>query len=404
MPKKSDLIKHGSVTIKVNESVNRGRPLFFFNFYEGGRRHQRNFSTKEAACVEADTVARRLSGGHGAAIALTGRDRDTYLHAVRMLDGMDVPLSAAVEEYVAARKRLEGAPLAEAIEFYLNRNPSRLPHKSVSDVIQEFLAAKTQDRLSDRYLEDCRLRLQRFSTAFTGFIANIQANEIEDWLRSLDVSPRSRNNFLGVIASMFSYARSRGYLRKSEKTEAELVTKAKQRGGDIEIFTPDEFSKLLRHAFPSNLPVFLIGGFAGVRQAEILRLDWSEIDLEGGHIEVSADKAKTAQRRLIPIQPCLKLWLQNVPKRERNGCVAGFSSAHTLAESLMTIAKKAEVPWKKNGLRHSYASYRLAQTADSARVSLEMGNTPQMIFRHYRELVKPTDAAKWFEITPKAKV
>jgi len=226
VPKLNDLIKHGSVTIKVNESVNRGRPLFFFNFYEGGRRHQRNFADKDAAHAEADTIARRLAGGHGAAIALTGRDRDAYLHAVRVLEGLDIPLSAAVEEYAAARKKLGGDPLADAVDFYLTRNPSQLPQKSVAVVVKEFLAAKTQDRLSERYLDDCRLRLQRFSNAFMGFIANIQANEIEDWLRSLDVSPRSRNNFLGVIATMFSYARSRGYLRKSEKTEAEMVGKA----------------------------------------------------------------------------------------------------------------------------------------------------------------------------------
>jgi len=66
----------------------------------------------------------------------------------------------------------------------------------------------------------------------------------------------------------------------------------------------------------------------------------------------------------------------------------------------MTAAKKANVAWKKNALRHSYASYRLAECADASRVSLEMGNTPQMVFRHYRELVKQADAEKWFGIVP----
>jgi len=210
VPKQSNLIKHGSVSIKINSSTNRGRPLYFFNFYEGGRRHQRNFASEEEARTEADTIARRLSGGHGAAIALTGRDRDAYLHATLLLEGTGVPLSAAVEEYVAARKKLGGEPLADAVEFFLTRNPSRLPQKLVANVMDEFLAAKAQDGLSERYLEDCRHRLKRFSTSFTGFVANIQANEIDDWLRTLEVSPRSRNNFLRVIATMFSYARSRG--------------------------------------------------------------------------------------------------------------------------------------------------------------------------------------------------
>ena len=57
--------------------------------------------------------------------------------------------------------------------------------------------------------------------------------------------------------------------------------------------------------------------------------------------------------------------------------------------------------WKRNGLRHSYISYRVAQTQNVAQVSLEAGNSPQMIFRHYRELVPAGDALKWFSIAPK---
>jgi hypothetical protein len=37
-------------------------------------------------------------------------------------------------------------------------------------------------------------------------------------------------------------------------------------------------------------------------------------------------------------------------------------------------------------------------------VALEAGNSPQMIFGHYRELVRAADAEKWFGITPEAVV
>jgi hypothetical protein len=54
----------------------------------------------------------------------------------------------------------------------------------------------------------------------------------------------------------------------------------------------------------------------------------------------------------------------------------------------------------KNGLRHSFCSYRLAQTNNAAQVALEAGNSPTMIFRHYRELVTPAQAEAWFSIRP----
>ena len=45
-------------------------------------------------------------------------------------------------------------------------------------------------------------------------------------------------------------------------------------------------------------------------------------------------------------------------------------------------------------------SYRLADIQAAAQVALEAGNSPQSIFQHYRELVRPKDAKSWFSITP----
>jgi hypothetical protein len=56
--------------------------------------------------------------------------------------------------------------------------------------------------------------------------------------------------------------------------------------------------------------------------------------------------------------------------------------------------------WKQNALRHSFISYRVADTQNVAQVALEAGNSPQMIFKHYRELVRPTAAKEWFGIVP----
>jgi hypothetical protein len=62
-------------------------------------------------------------------------------------------------------------------------------------------------------------------------------------------------------------------------------------------------------------------------------------------------------------------------------------------------AQKA-VAWKANGLRHSYASYRFAQIGDAGRVAGELGNSATVVHRHYRELVKPGDAERWFSVKP----
>jgi hypothetical protein len=57
--------------------------------------------------------------------------------------------------------------------------------------------------------------------------------------------------------------------------------------------------------------------------------------------------------------------------------------------------------WKHNGLRHSFISYRIAEIKNVPQVALEAGNSPQIIFSNYRELVRPGDAQKWFSIVPR---
>lgn len=56
--------------------------------------------------------------------------------------------------------------------------------------------------------------------------------------------------------------------------------------------------------------------------------------------------------------------------------------------------------WPQNGVRHSFGSYHLAHFQDAAKPALEMGNSPAMIFKHYRELVKPKDAEAYWNIRP----
>src|SRR4029450_5403864 len=87
------------------------------------------------------------------------------------------------------------------------------------------------------------------------------------------------------------------------------------------ILSVNEAARLLEAAAaPDVLPYIAIGLFAGLRTAELERLDWSEIDFESDLIEVTAAKSKTAQRRFVTLQPNLREWL--LPYRKLKGYVA----------------------------------------------------------------------------------
>ena len=339
-------------------------------------------------------MATQIAHGQLDVLSLTNSDRDNYVAAMNLLEPFGIPLRSAVEEYVAARSHLDGESLLSAVKEHAARR-RHVIEKNVGEIVDEMLAAKKHDGLSSRYLYMLRSDLTRFKNSFQTNIGSISSKVIDDWLLAQNVTARTRNNLRAAIITLFNFAKSRGYLPKGQPTEADDVRRAKDRGGKIGILTPKELAGLIVST-PDEIKLYLaLGAFTGMRASEILRLDWGDVNFERGHITVAADKAKTATRRLVPIQPNLMQWL--TPYRGRRGKVV----SHRADYRAIAFANKRGLTWPHNCLRHSYATYRLAAVADTARVALEMGNSPQKLMTNYRELADEHEARAWFAISPR---
>jgi integrase len=140
-----------------------------------------------------------------------------------------------------------------------------------------------------------------------------------------------------------------------------------------------------------------LGAFAGLRSAEVERLDWTDIKLDAKSVVVGASRAKTAARRVVPMLDCLCEWLAPYAGRQGQIWAGGHDAFY---EAQQDTASKAGIKWKANALRHSFASYRFAQTGDAGRVAGELGNSASVVHKHYRELVTPAAAAQYFDIKP----
>jgi integrase len=165
------------------------------------------------------------------------------------------------------------------------------------------------------------------------------------------------------------------------------------------ILSPEECENLLNAAGDDILPLVSIQAFCGVRSAETLRLNWSDVDLTRGFVQIAAEQAKGARRRLVEMPANLKAWL--LPDGARTGALWPWS--HKEYYRLLEAARvKARIgKWPSNALRHSYASYHLAYHQNAAALALQMGHTSQaMIFSNYREVVARQDAKRYWDIKP----
>src|SRR5215831_19687709 len=305
-----------------------------------------------------------------------------------------------MSSFIAARDKLAeyGKTLDDAVEFYVDHlERVRRCKVAVAQLADEVLAVKRKDGLSLTYIDGLRFYLKKFCQDFGDrVIADIGVEELDKWLRDLPVSPKTRADYRANIGVLFSYAARR---RMIDFNPIPFTEKPKLIDVPPEIFTVNELRALLETAkqeAPDALPMLAIGAFAGLRDAEIKRLDWHEVDLVRRHIEVKAAKAKSAQRRIVAMQPSLVAWLRPYGKMKGRLVPEGSRGKVDRVCDAAGLAR-----WPKNGLRHSFASFRLAAIHDAPRVASELGHTsPQMLYSTYRELVLPEEAERYWQIAP----
>jgi len=268
---------------------------------------------------------------------------------------------------------------------------------TVGRLIKERLTKLQSAKRSQVHLDDVRQRFERFGETFGERpSAEITAGEIERWLESLDLNEQSYNNCRGRVFGMFQFAVQRELLDSNPARKIEPKT---VRPVDTQVIQPEELQRLLEGATGELLPALAISYFSVLRAAEILRLNWPNVKLERGFIEVPASRAKSAKRRLVPIESNLAQWL--APYAEHTGKLYPYSKRQFHAQ-LAGLCKRMGVERVDNSGHHSFASYWLAIHHDSAALASRLGHsTSKLVFNVYRELVDLDAAAAYWKLRPK---
>jgi integrase len=228
--------------------------------------------------------------------------------------------------------------------------------------------------------------------------------DCQRYLDGLEGASGTKNVHRQIIWRLFAHCESRGYIPRGTNPVVGTQTFNRKRAEPTEIWTPKEMGKLLSVAEGDFLPVLAIGAFAGLRTSEILALDWRDVRLKERAIKVVHRKARCAGTRLASITDNLFAWLS--PLARTTGFVWPRGAEWRERERAMTAAQNATaeaaglLPWRHNGLRHAFCSYRVAATQDVPRTALEAGNSVSTIFAHYRALATEAEGKAWFSILP----
>ena len=397
-------IQRNGITVRIRRTEKNGFARFVVDYRVLGQRKLVWRSSLADARAAANDAIDKITAGQAEVLNLKSADAHAYTRARAALDGsegetkIDLQIDEAVRIAADCLRLLGGRAIPQEVcRDWLQRHAVELPKITVAAAVEDLKKLEKADGQSSDRMKQFNAQLVPFAVALNQEVHTITPKLVADYLGAMAFKERTKANHRDTIGYFNRWLILRGYLPKGTDWLEGVKEYSKQKLGEIEVLSADEMRRLIEAADERILPLIVIGGFAGLRHEEIKRLDWQDIDLDEGFIEVKAANAKTGTRRAVPMKDNLKAFL--APLAKKSGKVV---TVENTTKQLLKAENTTGDEWKRNALRHTYISARLAECGDEARVAYEAGNSPQVIRSNYDARIRPKAAAEWFSIQPKA--
>lgn len=393
----------------------QGRESYRVAWRVKGQRQMRSFRRLSEAKAFADAKAEELYRGAEAATLTDAQARDAsaaleHLRKFYAQTGVQLSLAGVAQEYCSERAKLNGHTLAQAVDGFLS-TVATVKRKPLAEAVTDYLAGRKADveaitregkkrPPSAVYEYNVGMWAEEFANTFPGYaVCDLKKEHLDTYLQKFGgLSAKSRNDRRAVLRMLLSWCVRKDYLAPTHRLfEADKLKAEDASPGEIEHYRPKELAAMLKTADANLRPVIALGGLGGLRREEILRLDWADVWRVKGKVEISKRIAKGRKRRLVSVCAALGAWLR--PYRRHAGPVWG-KSPDALEEALASLRDGLNIPARRNGLRHGFATFHMALYSNENLTAAEAGNSPQMLHEHYRGLATPAEARKWFGVRP----
>lgn len=390
-------VKRGSVVVKIyrlKHVQSKSGVIYSASWYVGSVRKTKQLVDLSKLEAFAKLKAEQLAAGRIDGSAATVEDVEE-LNLAREI-AQPFPLLAALREWQAARA-LCGGHLVPAAQAYAEKAAPSFQSISVEAACKELI--KLKQAAGFRTSNSLEPALNKFSAVYGELpLSALKQRELQQWLNKTK-HPGTRNSYRKRIVTLFRWARDAGYLPRDAQTEAERTERAREDAPEVGIIDAKTYLAALlyiRENHAHYLAPLVLAGFCGLRRIEVHGQLWEHIELERKFVRVTTAKRGTPARRLVPLCDAAVVWLNMV------GQPAGeVSPGNTWAlDRIRDILKTAGFSLPANCFRHTYISAAVAKSGDVNQTSLDAGNSPKVIHRHYRELLSVQEGRDFFEIYP----
>jgi integrase len=324
------------------------------------------------------------------------QDRELRQHGTTAA-GVSTADRLAAAQWQAFRRNHPDAPdLASIVKTAMAAYAATSGTQTVQEAADAMLEGLRRRGTSSGHCHHQGGRLRRFCATFgTRTVGTITTTEIESYLHAQGFLPANFKAHHQAIHQLFAGLVKRRQLGANPAAGIDLLRVPAAEPG---ILSPADLRRILAAIPATCVPLAVLQAFCGLRCAEGWRLRWRHIHLDAAepYIEVPSDVTKTDRRRVIPMQPNAVMWL-----RQHRGLPEAPVAPRGEETARLTVRVMNNLKLKvRNGLRHSFCTYRLMACRNAAQVAEEAGNSVAIIRRHYTGLADPADAKAWFAIVP----
>ena len=185
-------------------------------------------------------------------------------------------------------------------------------------------------------------------------IARIKAARVKE------ASKSTANRFLALVRSILKRAVEEwDWLEKAPK-----VKLFKESEGRVRFITPEQVQALLSELPPHQQDMVVFSLQTGLRQSNVLKLEWLQVNLERGHMWVNAAESKNRKPIAVPLnREALAVLQRQLGKHPvRVFTYAGKPIANANTHAWKNALKRAGIEdFRWHDLRHTWASWHRMQ-------------------------------------------
>lgn len=227
--------------------------------------------------------------------------------------------------------------------------------------------------------------------------------DLDVWMSGIGGGYVNKLNYHRVARRFFGWVHA--WLEATPRNPMVKVSKPQGERNDVQILTPDQMKACMDQAGKMEAPqgfrmlaYLCLGGFAGIRTEEILRMDWADVDWEKGELYVRQPKRVKGWRpRWVEIVPALERHLKDKAPRSGKVFPGGQRSLYLARREMMDALKWEE--WPNNCLRHSFRTYHAAEFQSIEKTRVQMGHADDVMTKYqYGTAEARSVAALWWSL------